>query len=165
MILRTTFMIGLILTSFIFAFSQTQEPKIVRPKKAASKLPTEDKKKYDVPMLKLDAETSQSRAKMGPLPGISGEALVKKNENGKTSIAVEFLHNKENKFTGTAVLWIVTKAGMFTKVGKVPEPNEKNVSGMVTNVELDELGLLVTIEEGETEQPKGEIYGAFSPQE
>lgn len=166
MIIKATLISSIILSSFVFTFTQ-ELPKITRPKKASiqKQIDRTDKQKYDVPMVTVGDDSATGQKLSTSLQGIDGTASIRRNEKGKTSIAVEFTHDDTNKAEGTAVLWIVTKAGMYTKVGEIPPPNEKNISAMVTNVELKELGLFVTIETEKTEQPKGKTYGAFKPQD
>jgi hypothetical protein len=121
---------------------------------------------YDVPLLGItgfEKGETEIRVKFsGELQGLKGKAYINNSKNGVTKIKMRFDDMKLAPKQKRYILWAVSPANEYTKVGQVINTGKRQESEIRGETALKDFGLLVTIEEKDVVQPSGKMYSTFS---
>lgn len=120
---------------------------------------------YDVPLLGVPAfgtNTTEVRVKFdGELKGLDGKAYIE-NKGGKSQVKMRFGDMRKAPLNKRYVLWAASPEGTFTKLGQVVSTGKQDEGEIRSETSLKDFGLLVTVEDAETERPISPTYGAFT---
>ncbi len=120
---------------------------------------------YDVPLLGVPAfgtNTTEVRVKFdGELKGLDGKAYIE-NKGGKSQVKMRFGDMRKAPLNKRYVLWAASPEGTFTKLGQVVSTGKQDEGEIRSETSLKDFGLLVTVEDAETERPVSPTYGAFT---
>ncbi len=120
---------------------------------------------YNVPLLGISGfEKGESEIRVnfaGELQGLKGKAYIDNSKQGVTKIKMRFddmkLAPKQRRF----VLWAVSPAKEYTKIGQIINTGERQESEIRGETALSDFGLFVTLEEKDVLQPTGTVYAPF----
>ena len=121
---------------------------------------------YDVPLLGISGfekgETEIRVSFSGELEGLKGKAYLDNSKQGLTKIKMRFDDMKMAPKQKRYVLWAVSPAKEYTKIGQVINNGERAEAEIRGETALKDFGLLVTLEEKDVLQPSGKMYSTFS---
>lgn len=121
---------------------------------------------YDVPLLRIPSfEKGEKEIRVnfsGELEGLKGKAYLDNSKAGLTKIKMRFDDMKMAPKQKRYVLWAVSPAKEYTKIGQVINNGERAEAEIRGETALKDFGLLVTIEDKDVLQPSGKMYSTFS---
>ncbi len=121
---------------------------------------------YDVPLLGIPSfEKGEKEIRVnfsGELEGLKGKAYLDNSKAGLTKIKMRFDDMKMAPKQKRYVLWAVSPAKEYTKIGQVINNGERAEAEIRGETALKDFGLLVTLEEKDVLQPSGKMYSTFS---
>jgi hypothetical protein len=121
---------------------------------------------YDVPLLGIAGfEKGETEIRVnfsGELEGLKGKAYIDNSKTGLTKIKMRFDDMKMAPKQKRYVLWAVSPAKEYTKIGQVINNGERAEAEIRGETALTDFGLFVTIEEKDVLQPSGKTYSTFS---
>ena len=121
---------------------------------------------YDVPLLGIsgfEKGETEIRVKFsGELEGLKGKAYINNSKEGVTKIKMRFDEMKMAPKQKRYVLWAVSPAKEYTKIGQVINAGKRQESEIRGETALKDFGLLVTVEDKDVVQPSGKMYSTFS---
>jgi len=121
---------------------------------------------YDVPLLGIsgfEKGETEIRVKFsGDLQGLKGKAYINNSKEGVTKIKMRFDDMKLAPKQKRYVLWAVSPAKEYTKIGQVINAGKRQESEIRGETALKDFGLLVTVEDKDVVQPSGKMYSTFS---
>lgn len=120
---------------------------------------------YDVPMLGIPAfgdDTTEVRMNFtGELRGLDGKAYID-SKGEKTTVKMRFGDMRKAPLNKRYVLWAASPEGKYTKLGQVISTGKQDEGEIRSETELRDFGLLVTVEDANTNRPTSRNYGTFS---
>jgi len=121
---------------------------------------------YDVPLLGItgfEKGETEIRVKFsGDLEGLKGKAYINNSKEGVTKIKMRFDDMKMAPKQKRYVLWAVSPAKEYTKIGQVINTGKRSESEIRGETALKDFGLLVTVEDKDVTQPSGKMFSTFS---
>lgn len=121
---------------------------------------------YDVPLLGVSGfEKGETEIRVnfsGELEGLKGKAYLDNSKQGLTKIKMRFDDMKMAPKQKRYVLWAVSAANEYTKIGQVINNGERAEAEIRGETALKDFGLLVTVEEKDVLQPSGKMYSTFT---
>lgn len=121
---------------------------------------------YDVPLLGvsgLEKGETEIRVKFsGELEGLKGKAYLDNSKMGLTKIKMRFDDMKLAPKQKRYVLWAVSAANEYTKIGQVINNGDRAEAEIRGETALKDFGLLVTLEDKDVLQPSGKMYSTFT---
>jgi hypothetical protein len=121
---------------------------------------------YDVPLLGVTGfEKGETEIRVnfsGELEGLKGKAYIDNSKTGLTKIKMRFDDMKMAPKQKRYVLWAVSPAKEYTKIGQVINNGERAEAEIRGETALTDFGLFVTIEEKDVLQPSGKTYSTFN---
>jgi len=121
---------------------------------------------YDVPLLGVSGfEKGETEIRVnfsGELEGLKGKAYLDNSKAGLTKIKMRFDDMKMAPKQKRYVLWAVSPAKEYTKIGQVINNGDRAESEIRGETALKDFGLLVTLEDKDVLQPSGKLYSTFS---
>jgi hypothetical protein len=121
---------------------------------------------YDVPLLGIsgfEKGETEIRVKFsGELEGLKGKAYLDNSKAGLTKIKMRFDDMKMAPKQKRYVLWAVSAANEYTKIGQVINNGDRAEAEIRGETALKDFGLLVTVEDKDVLQPSGKMYSTFS---
>ncbi len=121
---------------------------------------------YEVPLLGIsgfEKGETEIRVKFsGDLQGLKGKAYINNSKEGVTKIKMRFDDMKLAPKQKRYVLWAVSPAKEYTKIGQVINAGKRQESEIRGETALKDFGLLVTVEDKDVVQPSGKMYSTFS---
>jgi hypothetical protein len=119
---------------------------------------------YDVPMLNVPSfgdDTTEVRVNFaGELQGLDGKAYID-NKGGKSTIKMRFSDMRKAPLNKRYVLWAASPDGQYTKLGQVVSTGRQDESEIRGETSLRDFGLMVTVEDIETNTPTSRTFGTF----
>jgi len=119
---------------------------------------------YDVPLLGIPSfkNTTEVRVNFtGELQGMDGKAYIDQGK-GKTQVKMRFGDMKKAPINKRFVLWAASPDGKYTKLGQVVNTGRGDEGEIRSETALKDFGLLVTVEETDTDRPLSRTYGTFT---
>ncbi len=119
---------------------------------------------YDVPLLGIPAfkNTTEVRVNfVGELQGMDGKAYIDQGK-GKTQVKMRFGDMKKAPVNKRFVLWAASADGKYTKLGQVVNTGRGDEGEIRSETALKDFGLLVTVEDTDTDRPVSRSYGTFT---
>ena len=119
---------------------------------------------YDVPLLGIPSfkNTTEVRVNfVGELQGMDGKAYIDQGR-GKTQVKMRFGDMKKAPVNKRFVLWAASPDGKYTKLGQVVNTGRGDEGEIRSETALKDFGLLVTVEETDTDRPVSRTYGTFT---
>jgi len=120
---------------------------------------------YDVPLLGVPAfgnDTTEVRVKFaGELRGLDGKAYID-NKGGKTTVKMRFGDMRKAPLNKRYVLWATSPEGKYTKLGQVISTGKQDEGEIRSETALPDFGLLVTVEDVDTDRPTSRSFGTFT---
>src|SRR5215204_4287248 len=119
---------------------------------------------YDVPLLGIPGfkNTTEVRVNFtGELQGMDGKAYIDQGR-GKTQVKMRFGDMKKAPINKRFVLWAASPDGKYTKLGQVVNTGRGDEGEIRSETALKDFGLLVTVEETDTDRPMSRTYGTFT---
>ncbi len=121
---------------------------------------------YDVPLLGItgfEKGETEIRVKFSDdLQGLKGKAYINNSKQGVTKIKMRFDDMKLAPKQKRYVLWAVSPAKEYTKIGQVINTGKRQESEIRGETALKDFGLLVTVEDKDVMQPSGKMYSTFT---
>ncbi|MGI8789145.1 MAG: hypothetical protein ACR2HG_15510 [Pyrinomonadaceae bacterium] len=121
---------------------------------------------YDVPLLGIPSfEKGEKEIRIkfsGELEGLKGKAYIDNSKPGLTKIKMRFDDMKLAPKQKRYVLWAVSPAKEYTKIGQVINAGERQESEIRGETALKDFGLLVTVEDKDVLQPTSRMYSSFT---
>ncbi len=121
---------------------------------------------YEVPLLGVSGfEKGETEIRVnfsGELEGLKGKAYLDNSKAGLTKIKMRFDDMKMAPKQKRYVLWAVSAAKEYTKIGQVINNGERAEAEIRGETALKDFGLLVTVEDKDVLQPSGKMYSTFS---
>ena len=121
---------------------------------------------YEVPLLGISGmEKGETEIRVnfsGDLAGLKGKAYIDNSKVGVTKIKMRFDDMKLAPKQKRYVLWAVSPAKEYTKIGQVINTGERSESEIRGETALKDFGLFVTIEDKDVSQPSGKTYSSFT---
>lgn len=121
---------------------------------------------YNVPLLGVsgfEKGETEIRVKFsGELEGLKGKAYLDNSKTGLTKIKMRFDDMKMAPKQKRYVLWAVSAAKEYTKIGQVINNGERAEAEIRGETALKDFGLLVTVEDKDVLRPSGKMYSTFS---
>ncbi len=121
---------------------------------------------YEVPLLGVSAfEKGETEIRVnfsGELEGLKGKAYLDNSKMGLTKIKMRFDDMKMAPKQKRYVLWAVSPAKEYTKIGQIINNGERSEAEIRGETALTDFGLLVTLEDKDVLQPSGKMYSTFS---
>ena len=119
---------------------------------------------YEVPMLNVPSfgdDTTEVRVNFaGELSGLDGKAYID-NKGGKSTIKMRFGDMRKAPLNKRYVLWAASADGQFTKLGQVVSTGKQDEGEIRGETALRDFGLMVTVEDIETNSPTSRTFGTF----
>lgn len=120
---------------------------------------------YDVPLLGVPTfgnDTTEVRVNFtGELRGLDGKAYID-NKGEKTTVKMRFGDMRKAPLNKRYVLWATSPDGKYTKLGQVVSTGKQDEGEIRSETALKDFGLMVTVEDTETESPTSRTYGTFT---
>jgi hypothetical protein len=119
---------------------------------------------YDVPLLGIPSfkNTTEVRVNfVGELQGMDGKAYIDQGK-GKTQVKMRFGDMKKAPMNKRFVLWAASPEGKFTKLGQVVNTGRGDEGEIRSETALKDFGLLVTVEDADTDRPTSRTFGTFT---
>jgi hypothetical protein len=119
---------------------------------------------YDVPLLGIPSfkNTTEVRVNfVGELQGMDGKAYIDQGK-GKTQVKMRFGDMKKAPINKRFVLWAASPDGKYTKLGQVVNTGRGDEGEIRSETALKDFGLLVTVEETDTDRPMSRTFGTFT---
>lgn len=120
---------------------------------------------YDVPMLNVPAftdKTGEVRINFtGELSGLKGKAYVQPKKGKATHVKMKFDDMNQVPKEKRFILWAVSPDGKYTKLGQVTNRGSKDDSEIMSDVNLTDFGLFITVEDTDVTIPTGTVYSVF----
>ena len=121
---------------------------------------------YDVPLLGVSGfEKGETEIRVnfsGDLEGLKGKAYLDNSKAGLTKIKMRFDDMKMAPKQKRYVLWAVSAAKEYTKIGQVINNGNRAEAEIRGETALKDFGLFVTVEDKDVLQPSGKTYSTFS---
>ena len=121
---------------------------------------------YDVPMLGISGfEKGETEIRVnfsGDLQGLKGKAYIDNSNQGLTKIKMRFDDMKLAPKQKRYVLWAVSPAKEYTKIGQIINTGERAEAEIRGETALKDFGLFVTVEDKDVLQPTGRTYSTFT---
>lgn len=121
---------------------------------------------YDVPLLGISGfkkgETEIRINFSGDLEGLKGKAYIDNSKAGVTKVKMRFDDMKMAPKQKRYVLWAVSPANEYTKIGQVINTGERAEAEIRGETALKDFGLFVTVEDKDVLQPTSRTYSSFS---
>jgi hypothetical protein len=121
---------------------------------------------YEVPLLGINGlEKGETEIRVnfsGDLAGLKGKAYVDNSKVGVTKIKMRFDDMKLAPKQKRYVLWAVSPAKEYTKIGQVINTGDRAESEIRGETALKDFGLFVTIEDKDVSQPTGKSFSTFT---
>ncbi len=121
---------------------------------------------YSVPLLGVSSfkkgETEIRVNFSGELEGLKGKAYIDSSKEGVSKIKMRFDDMKMAPKEKRYVLWAVSPAKEYTKIGQVINTGKRQESEIRGETALADFGLFVTVEDKDVLQPTSRIFSAFS---
>ena len=119
---------------------------------------------YDVPLLGIPSfkNTTEVRVNfVGELQGMDGKAYIDQGK-GKTQVKMRFADMKKAPVNKRFVLWAASADGKYTKLGQVVNTGRGDEGEIRSETALKDFGLLVTVEDTDTDRPVSRTFGTFT---
>ncbi|MCU1290360.1 MAG: hypothetical protein JWN60_2589 [Acidobacteria bacterium] len=117
---------------------------------------------YEVPLLGVSTfEKGETEIRVnfsGELQGLKGKAYIDNSKQGVTKIKMRFDDMKLAPKQKRYVLWAVSPAKEYTKIGQIINAGNRQESEIRGETALADFGLFVTVEDTDVLQPTGTIY-------
>ncbi len=121
---------------------------------------------YDVPLLGVSGfEKGETEIRVnfsGELEGLKGKAYIDNSKEGVAKIKMRFDDMKMAPKDKRYVLWAVSPAKEYTKIGQVINTGKRQESEIRGETALKDFGLFVTIEDTDVTQPTSKIFSVFT---
>jgi hypothetical protein len=121
---------------------------------------------YEVPLLGVSGfkkgETEIRVNFSGDLEGLKGKAYIDSGKTGVSKIKMRFDDMKMAPKDKRYVLWAVSSAKEYTKIGQVINTGKRQESEIRGETALKDFGLFVTVEDKDVLQPTSRIFSVFS---
>ena len=121
---------------------------------------------YDVPLLGVSGfEKGETEIRVnfsGELEGLKGKAYIDNSKDGVSKIKMRFDDMKMAPKEKRYVLWAVSSAKEYTKIGQVINTGKRQESEIRGETALKDFGLFVTVEDKDVLQPTSRIFSVFS---
>jgi hypothetical protein len=119
---------------------------------------------YDVPLLGVPSfgdDTTEVRVNFtGELQGLDGKAYID-SKGEKTTVKMRFGDMRKAPLNKRYVLWATSPDGRYTKLGQVVSTGKQDEGEIRSETSLKDFGLMVTVEDTETDRPMSRTYGTF----
>ena len=120
---------------------------------------------YDVPLLGVPSfgdDTTEVRIKFtGELRGLDGKAYID-SKGGKSTVKMRFADMRKAPLNKRYVLWATSPEGKYTKLGQVVSTGKQDEGEIRSETALRDFGLMVTVEDVDTDHPTSRTYSTFS---
>jgi len=119
---------------------------------------------YDVPLLNIPAYKKGDDTKIkvdfsGAMTGSRANVFLTPRKDGPTEVRVRFHELKDSPANQKFILWAVSPDHKFVKLGQVVNTAGRNEAEIKSETSLPDFGLLVTMENADSETPVGPIVG------
>jgi hypothetical protein len=121
---------------------------------------------YKVPMLNIPAYKTGDDTKIkvdftGAMTGARANVFITPRKDGPAEVKVRFHELKDAPADKRFVLWAVTPDNKFIKLGQVVNTPNRNEAEIKSEVAAADFGLVVTMEDADTESPGGPTVGTI----
>jgi hypothetical protein len=121
---------------------------------------------YSVPMLNIPNYKKGDDTKIkvdfaGAMTGARANVFVTPRKDGPTEVRMRFHELKEAPAGKKFILWAVSPDNKFSKLGQVVNAPGRNEAEIKSETTLKDFGLLVTMEDADTDSPAGPTVGTI----
>ncbi|HEY6804043.1 MAG TPA: hypothetical protein VI306_10725 [Pyrinomonadaceae bacterium] len=121
---------------------------------------------YHVPMLNIPAYKKGDDTKIkvdftGAMTGSRANVFITPRKDGPTEVNIRFHDLKDSPADQKFILWAVSADNHYMKLGQVINTPGRNEAEIKSETDLSDFGLLVTMENAESDSPLGPIVGTI----
>jgi hypothetical protein len=121
---------------------------------------------YHVPMLNIPNYKKGDDTKIkvdfaGAMTGSRANVFITPRKDGPTEVKMRFHELKDSPADQKFILWAVSPDNKFVKLGQVVNTPGRNEAEIKSETSLPDFGLLVTMENADSESPLGPTVGTI----